>query len=277
MKLGFHISISGGLKNVCKRALIRNCETIQVFSRNPRGWDYKELNDEDCTIFKEQITANDITPVFVHLPYLINLGSNNIELYKKSIASLIEDLKRAEKIGAQFLISHSGSNPDLDEGIEKMIQAIKSALSTVDNRVIILIENTAGGGNEFGYAFEHIKKIIDGVNSNRIGMVFDTAHAFAAGYELRTEKGVDETLGILDRLVGLRRVHLVHFNDSMAEFGSRKDRHWHIGKGKIGKGMGFIINHPKLKHLPFIMETPRNDTEEDLMNMDIARKLIKNP
>ncbi|MEO0184633.1 MAG: deoxyribonuclease IV [candidate division WOR-3 bacterium] len=277
MKLGFHISIMGGFKNVVARAKKRNCETIQIFSRNPRGWKYKSIDEEDCQVFKEQIRENNISPIFVHLPYLINLGSDNNELFKKSIASLTEDLKRAKKLGARYLITHCGSNKNAKTGIRRMAQAIIQAFIEVDNDVTLLIENTAGSGNEFGYDFEQLRGILDAVNSNRIGIVFDTAHAFAAGYELKTKKGVDETIKKMERIVGIERVHLIHFNDSMTKIGSRKDRHWHIGKGEIGAGMKFIINHSALRHLPFIMETPRTNTKEDLLNLKVVREMIKRP
>jgi len=277
MKLGFHISIAGGFKYVCTRAKQTESETIQVFSRNPRSWKYKDIDDEDCAIFKKQIIDYDIAPVFVHLPYLNNLGSGNDVLYERSIVSLMEDLKRAEKLNAEYLITHSGSNLDIKSGIKRMIEAIIKALSHINNNVIILVENTAGSGNEFGYNFEQLGEIIKGVNSRRIGVVFDTAHAFAAGYELRTEKGVNETITILEKFIGLDYVYLIHFNDSLAKLGSKKDRHWHIGKGEIGKGMEFIINHPAFKHLPFIMETPRTGINEDLLNMATAKKMIRNP
>jgi len=274
MRLGFHISIAGGFKHVLERAQRRNCETIQLFSRNPRGWKYKKIDEQDCTIFKKQTLENNITPVFIHLPYLINLGSNKDELFNKSIVSLIEDLIRTEKLGAQFLITHSGSNHSAKSGIKRMIESISQAFSQVDNDVILLVENTAGSGKEFGHNFEQLKQILYGVSSKRIGIVFDTAHAFEAGYELRTKKGVDETIRKMEKTVGIERIHLIHFNDSMTKLGSRRDRHWHIGKGEIGRGMEFIINHPVLNHLPFIMETPRIDTEEDLINMSVARKMI---
>ncbi|MGB9721144.1 MAG: deoxyribonuclease IV [bacterium] len=276
MKLGFHISIMGGFRNVLTRAKRRNCETIQIFSRNPRGWKYKDIDEEDSQVFKKQIRDSNIAPIFVHLPYLINLGSHNNELFNKSIASLTADLIRTEKLGARYLITHSGSNQNVKAGIKRMVKAIIQAFVQVDNDVVLLVENTAGSGNEFGHKFEQLKEILDGVGSDRIGIVFDTAHAFEAGYELRTKKGVDETISRLERIIGIERVHLVHFNDSRTKIGSKRDRHWHIGKGEIGRGMKFIINHSALRHLPFIMETPRTDTKEDLVNMSIARKMIKN-
>ncbi len=277
MRLGFHISIAGGFKNVIERARKRNCQTIQIFSCNPRSWKHKDIDEVDCQAFKRLVQENEVTPVFVHLPYLINLGSENDELFHRSISALIEDLIRTEKLGAQYLILHSGSNNNAKSGIRRMVQGINQAFDEIDTKIILLIENTAGSGNEFGYNFEQLCEILDGIHSNRTGIVFDTAHAFEAGYELRTRKGVDETIRKMEKILGMERVFLVHFNDSMTKIGSRIDRHWHIGKGEIGKGMRFIINHPALTDLPFIMETPRTDTEEDISNMAIARKMIRKP
>ncbi|MEO0161647.1 MAG: deoxyribonuclease IV [candidate division WOR-3 bacterium] len=277
MKLGFHISIAGGFKNVYQRAKAVECETIQLFSRNPRSWKYKTIPVEDSSIFKEQIKNGQISPVFIHTPYLINLGSERSSLFQYSLASLIEELKRAETLNADYLITHSGKHPDVKTGIKKMAQALTVALSEVKNKIIVLIENTAGSGNEFGYKFEHLRALLDELDPYRTGIVFDTCHAFAAGYELRTEQGVEETIKVLDNLIGIQRVHLVHLNDSLCELGSRKDRHWHIGKGKIGSGIKFIVNHPALNHLPFIMETPRSTVKDDLTNLNTVRKMIRNP
>ncbi len=259
-----------------KRALKTKCQTIQIFSRNPRGWKYKEIDNNDCLEFKKGMTDHKITPIFVHLPYLANLGSNNKELLNLSVNTLINELRRAEKLGAQFVIAHCGSNPVIEAGIMLMIKSISRAFSQVTNNVHILIENTCGSGNEFGYDFQHLSQIIDGVGSNRVGIVFDTAHAFQAGYDLRTKRAVADTIRILDKTLGIERLQLVHLNDSLTDLGSRKDRHWHIGKGKIGKGMKFIINHPGLRHVPFIMETPRKSFRDDLMNMRTVQKMKKN-
>ncbi len=274
MRLGFHISIVGGFKKVLNRAQKTKCQTIQLFSRNPRGWRQKNIEFNDCAIFRNDIKENGIFPVFVHLPYLANLGSSNERLLKRSVNSLIQELQRSEKLGAQFVIAHCGSNPVAKAGTKLMIESIIRAFLRVRNDVRLLIENTAGSGNEFGHNFEQLKEIIDGVGSDRIGIALDTAHVFQAGYDLRTKKAVNNTIQRIEKVLNIDRIHLIHFNDSLTELGSRKDRHWHVGKGRIGKGMRFIINHPALRHLPFIMETPRTSYEDDLMNMTAARNMI---
>jgi deoxyribonuclease-4 len=174
---------------------------------------------------------------------------------------------------------HIGKRMGTDEenALKNVAWGINEAFSQVKNKVILLLENTAGMGSEVGYNFESIKKIIDLVeDKERIGLVMDTAHIFEAGYNIATKEGLDETLRELDNLIGLRKLYLLHLNDSKTDLGSRVDRHWHIGKGKIGReGFKNILNHPLLKHLPAILETPKNDTKWDLMNLKMVRSLLE--
>ena len=158
--------------------------------------------------------------------------------------------------------------------MERMIKGIDQVFQKISNEVTLLLENTAGGGNELGHDFSQLRQILDGVRyRKRIGVVLDTAHAFAAGYDLRTRDTVNRTISEFDRVVGLDRMFLIHLNDSKTGCGSHRDQHWHIAKGKIGQGMSHILQHPALQHLPFIMETPRKDIREDKMNMKMAKKL----
>jgi len=279
LRFGFHISIARGFSKVAEIAQKAGCETIQLFSRNPRGWKYRGLNLDEAEQFKVQCASSDIFPCFLHLPYLPNLAAAKRELYLKSINSLCEDLRRAETLGIPFLIVHVGNRVSLgeEEAIRKVVGGINQSLERVSNRVSILLENTAGQGTELGFHFSQLGEILHGVkNKKRIGICLDTAHAFAAGYNLSTKKGLDETLKEFDRLIGLKYLHLLHLNDSKTPLASRSDRHWHIGKGHIGlKGFRNIVNHPLLTHLPGIMETPRKDQEDDARNMKVMRSLIK--
>jgi deoxyribonuclease-4 len=276
MKLGFHISIARGFDRVVSQALDRRCRTIQLFSRNPRGWKFGPLDKSAIQTFRKELAQHDIAPVFVHMPYLVNLAASDPDLYSRSVASLEADLERSGFLGARYLIMHAGSNKDEKNGIALMIEGINRAFHRMDNGVMLLIENTAGCGNALGGSFEQLGEIINGVTAReRIGIVLDTAHAFAAGYDLRTKKQVDDILGLFEQIIGLGRLRLVHFNDSRTELGSRHDRHWHVGKGRIGKGMSHIINHPALASVPFIMETPRASDRDDLMNMKKAKSLIR--
>ena len=278
MRLGFHVSIAGGFKNVVRRARERRSETIQLFSRNPRAWKYGPLVESDIAVFRKEIVEHDIWPIFVHTPYLINLASTEKNLFRKSLDAIIEDLKRSGRLGASFLITHVGSATNVKKGIEQMSSGINMALHQVKNEVNLLLENTAGSGNELGHTFEQLKAIIDRIEQHsRIGVVLDTAHAFAAGYDLRTQAAVNRSLVAFDRTIGLGKLHLIHLNDSKTDLGSRSDRHWHISQGKIGQGMYHILHHNALRNLPFIMETPRTNLKEDLMNMTKVRQLLNQP
>lgn len=278
MRFGFHISISGGFSKVVEKAEIRSCETIQFFSRNPRGWKYGPLDNNDVETFRTSLQSSGLFPLFLHLPYLPNVASKESKFYSRSIDSIVTDLERAEQLGASYLIIHIGHRMECseNEAIEAVAWAINQAFGRVRNSVVLLLENTAGQGTEIGYEFSQIKKIIQGVEEReRIGICLDIAHAFEAGYDLSNKDGIERTLESFDQVIGLKRLHLLHLNDSKTPLGSRKDRHWHIGEGYIGlEGFQWLVNHPLLKHLPGIMETPRKDTVEDLKNMKVIRSLV---
>jgi deoxyribonuclease-4 len=278
MRFGFHISIAGGFSKVSERAKVRNCETIQFFSRNPRGWASSPLDGNEVEKFQSSLKSSGLSPIFLHLPYLPNIASTRSKFYSRSIDSIIMDLERAEQLGAPYLIIHIGHRLESseEEAIEAVSQGINQAFERGRNSVILLLENTAGQGSEIGYSFEQIKKIIAGVEEKkRMGVCLDTAHSFEAGYDLSTKEGIERTLESFDKMIGLKRLHLLHLNDSKTPLGSRKDRHWHIGEGYIGvEGFRYLINHPFLQPLPGIMETPRKDTVEDLKNMKVIRSLL---
>lgn len=279
MRFGFHISISGGFSRVVGRARRLRCQTIQIFSRNPRQWKSNPIREEEVKIFKRDIEREEIYPVFVHMPYLPNIASPLGNLYSRSIRSVCEDLIRGESLGASYLVLHLGSssNSNQSEAIGRIGEAINKVFEQVKNKVVLLLENTAGQGTEVGYTFLQIKAIIDEVeDKNRIGICLDTAHAFEAGYDLSKRKGLKETVKEFDSLVGLDKLHLLHLNDSRTSLGSHIDRHWHIGEGYIGiLGFRRIVNHPQLSHLSAIMETPRKNEEDDLKNMSVARGLLE--
>jgi deoxyribonuclease-4 len=280
MRFGFHISIAGGFSKVIERARRRECETIQLFSRNPRGWAYTPLDPQEVNHFREDFSHSAIFPLFVHMPYLPNLASNDRNLYEKSLHALEVDLGRTSSLGAPYLIIHVGHRVLLseDEAIQRIAEGINVAFQKVNNSVILLLENTAGQGTEVGHNFSQLRKIIEGVDEReRMGVCLDTAHAFAAGYDLSKPDGLERTLEEFEERVGLERLHLVHLNDTRSSLGSHVDRHWHIGEGNIGlEGFGDIVNHPLLVNLPGIMETPRKDDVEDLKNMEVIRGLVRN-
>jgi deoxyribonuclease-4 len=279
MRLGFHISIAGGLSRVVPRAIKLGCETIQFFSRNPRAWRNSLVHRDEIQRFKEALAQTDIFPIFLHTPYVLNLASQDRDLYARSISYLGDELEQAARMGASFVIVHSGNKLRSEEkgALQRVAQAVNKAFVRANNSVQLLLENTAGQGTEIGYKISHFQEIITQVEDrDRIGICLDTAHAFTAGYDLATAQGLDHMIEEFDALLGLPKLKALHLNDSKMPFGSKKDRHWHIGRGDIGRsGFSKIINHPKLAHLPGIMETPRQSNADDRRNMKAMRSLIQ--
>ncbi|MFA5340130.1 MAG: deoxyribonuclease IV [Candidatus Omnitrophota bacterium] len=288
MKLGVHVSIAGHIYEAVDRAASLGCNTFQIFSRNPRGWEALALVPADVEEFKKRRKEKKISPVVVHIPYLINLCSGDDALWRRSVDAYIEDIKRADTLGADYFVTHLGSPKDKgrDYGIERfskgMVEAVtrvKSRLSGTKQGLMILLENTAGGGDSIGSKFEDIAEIIKNVRAKTgvdVGMCLDTAHTFEAGFDDSTGEGLEATLKKIDSTVGLGKIKVVHFNDSLSEMGSHNDRHWHIGKGKIGAGgMKRIINHPKLRGCAFILETPKETEDADKKNLAAVRKMRK--
>lgn len=277
MRFGFHISIAQGVSTVIEKAQNIRCETIQLFSRNPRGWDYKSLPPEEIESFQAKLQKSDISPCFLHLPYLPNLASADKDLYAKSVDSLCADLERAGALTIPFLVVHVGKRLALSEGraMARVATAANRSLKKVPNKVMILLENTAGQGTELGANFAQLRDILSAIDDrSRVGICLDVAHAFQAGYDVSTRTGLDATLAEFDHLIGLQHLHLLHLNDSKTPLGSHADRHWHIGQGHIGlEGFRNIVNHPLLVHLPGIMETPRADEKDDRRNMRVVRRL----
>ncbi|KPK41805.1 MAG: hypothetical protein AMJ78_04515 [Omnitrophica WOR_2 bacterium SM23_29] len=279
MKLGVHVSIAGHIYEAVDRAAQLRCDTFQIFSRNPRGWAVTKLDPKDAEEFKRRRKEKSIAPVVVHIPYLINLCSPEENLWKRSVNAYIEDIKRADMLGAEYFVTHLGSHKGKGEefGISRFSSGLNEAIKKTEPKLMILLENTAGSGNWLGYKFEHLKTIIDKIKDKKhIGICLDTAHTFESGYDVKTKAGLDSTLRKIDSIVGLDKIKVIHLNDSKTAFGSHADRHWHIGKGEIGmNGMSLILNHPKLKGLPFILETPKKDLKDDRTNLATVRKLAK--
>ncbi|MBM3243408.1 MAG: deoxyribonuclease IV [Candidatus Omnitrophica bacterium] len=280
MTLGVHISGAGKIYETLSRAHELGCSTMQIFARNPQQWQGKPLDRQDVEEFRARRKKLKIDPVFIHISYLINLASPNPRLYKGSISAYISDIREAERLGADYIVTHMGSHKDTSEedGIKRLTLALNKILDeTKQSKVGVLLENTSGSGSWLGYKFEHQKKIITGLkNKSRVGLCLDTAHAYLAGYDLRTQKGLAAMLDEIERLVGIKLIKLVHLNDAYGELASHHDRHDHIGKGKIGlEGMRGIINHPRLRNIPMILETPKDSPTSDKINLNLVRKLAK--
>jgi deoxyribonuclease IV len=278
VKVGVHVSIAGSLDLAVDRAMNAGCDVFQIFSRNPRGWRFGPLSDEISTAFTTKIQSSGIIPVD-HMPYLPNLASPKPDLYEKSVATLSAELERCGRLNIPYLVTHLGHH--LGDGIAggrlRVISAINTALGDSESNVILLLENTAGEKNSVGSSFEHIRGIMDGLEkNNRVGVCFDTCHAFAAGYELRTEAGIADTLAQFEDQIGIKNLRIIHLNDSKGDRGSSLDRHEHIGMGFIGEdGFRRILHHPVFSALPLICETPVDDRRDDIGNIAKVRELAK--
>ena len=280
MYIGAHVSASGNIYESLDRAKLLDCNAMQIFSRNPRQWRQLELSTEDIEEFKKRRKKYKIEKVVVHIPYLINLASPYKILYRKSIRAYIEDLNEADKIGAEFLVTHMGSHSKTTElaGIDRFASALNTIFEkTKGIKTKLLLENTSGSGSWLGYKFVHHRMIYNRVEQTEcLGMCLDTAHAFAAGYDLKSEVGLNSMLSEIDELIGIDQIGVIHFNDSKKDFSSRLDQHENIGKGKIGlTALQRIVKHPKLKNCVFILETPKYNKDDDKLNLSITKKFAK--
>jgi deoxyribonuclease-4 len=277
-RIGFHAPVAGGLQNALLKAKSLRCDTVQIFSRNPRGWKAKELTGEEVETFKRVRRETEIAPVVIHANYLINLAAADEVIREKSVASFREEVERGQVLGADYLVVHPGSARGACEtdAVRTCADSLRAACDGLDlSRFRVLLENTAGQGACIGHRFEHLRDIIAACPDLNLGVCFDTAHAFTAGYDLRAEDGLSATFDALERNVGTEHVRAVHFNDSKADYNSRVDRHWHIGLGHIGReALARVAAHPKLAHAAFILETPQDISGDDESNLAALRSFI---
>ncbi len=281
MLLGAHMSINGGVHTAFERGNQIGCTTMQIFSKNNNQWKGKPLTDADVVNYKKEAKKTNIKPVVVHSSYLINLCAANKTTLKKSRESFLDEVERCRLLGIPSFVFHPGSHVGQgeDTGLKKIAESLNILHEqTKGYRVKSVVEVTAGQGSNLGYRFEQIRKLIDMVdNKRRMGVCVDTCHLFAAGYDIATEKGYEQTFREFDDIIGLKRLLVIHLNDSKGALGSRIDRHEHIGKGKIGdNGFSLIMNDKRFKDIPKILETPKGaDMEEDVMNMRRLRRYVK--
>ena len=278
MQIGCHVSISGSIDRSIDNAIERKCTAFQIFSRSPRSWHAKNFTETELNNFKTKMAHSEIDrfATTVHMPYLPNLSSPNTDAYKKSVDTLVKEVERCGNLGIPNLVTHLGSHLGTgeEEGMKRLIKALMKA-AEVKNDVTILLENTAGQKNSVGSSFEQFASIFFQLKpSNRFGVCFDTCHAFAAGYDLRTTATAKDTLKKFDESVGLEYLKILHLNDSKGELGSRLDRHFHIGLGNIGEeGMSIVIKTMNKNKIPMILETPIDDTRDDFGNIKKAKEL----
>ena len=276
--LGFHVSISGGIDQSVDRALVIGCTTFQIFTRNPRGWAFKPLDEEEAGLFREKRRKAGYRMVVAHMPYLPNLATSVRAYQKKSRASLREEVARCSTLGIDYLVAHIGSHMGKGtmQGVRNVVEACNEALDASPGTTTLLIETMAGQKNSVGSRFEELRLILDGVkDSRRMGVCVDTCHVFASGFDLSNAPAVERTMGLFADIVGKERLRVVHLNDSKGSLGSGLDRHEHIGMGHIGeKGFRAFLRYDGIARLPILMETPVDARRKDEENMRLVRRLL---
>jgi deoxyribonuclease-4 len=274
------MSTAGGVSKAFERGQSIGCDTIQIFTRNQNRWDSKPLDPDEIAKWRAAAAATGIAPAVSHASYLINLGSPDDALWEKSIAALIDELQRAEALGLLGVVLHPGAHMEQGEeaGIARVATGLDQAhAATPGYQTLTLLEITAGQGTTLGYKFEQLAAMrSQAAEPARLGICFDTCHAFAAGYDFRTPEGYAAMVEEFDRVIGLPHLRCFHFNDSKGALGNRKDRHEHIGQGGIGlSGFAQILNDPRFAAVPMILETPKSDDmHEDVENLAALRGLL---
>jgi len=279
--LGAHESVSGGLYRAFDHITSVGGESLQIFTRNQRQWQTPPLSKEELEQFRGRWREAGGIPVASHASYLINLGSGKEEQAARSVASFTEEIKRCDQLGILWAVIHPGSHggDGIEAGLENVVRYLDKVFESVGggSKVKVLLETTAGQGTGLGSRFEELAWIIDSSQfSDRLGVCLDTCHVFAAGYDFRTQKTYEDTFTLIEKTVGLERIHFFHLNDSKKDLGSKVDRHEHIGEGKIGlEGFRLLLNDPRFAGHPMTLETPKGkDLEEDRVNLAKLRSLL---
>jgi deoxyribonuclease IV len=274
MLLGAHLSIAGGYINALTEAKRIGADAVQIFTKNQRFWREKEVSDDEAKAFRKAMKPNGVKQVFSHSIYLISLGSENSDIIEKSILSLAMELRRCQALGLTHTVLHPGAAGTLQpaKAIRRIAGHIRNVLeATAGNPVKILLENTAGQGTSVGGKIENLGRLIEEIGSERVGVCIDTCHAFAAGYDIRTEKGMENLIGLIEKSVGLERLLCFHINDSKGALGSRLDRHAHIGEGLLGlEPFRYILKN--FKKVPKVTELPK-ENDADVRNLVLLRSL----
>jgi deoxyribonuclease-4 len=278
MRIGSHVSIAGGVWNAPSNAAKVGCEVFQIFSRSPHGGPVKPITPDVIGQFQSEMKKYKLDTFYIHTPYFINFASAKNNIRYGSISVVRQELERGSLLGCKAIMTHLGSFGELTdkEGLEIVSKSISKVLEGYEGSTQLLLEISAGAGRVVGDTFEEIVAILENklVSKYDVGVCFDTCHAFASGYDLRTKKNVDATLKQFDKVIGLEKLVMVHANDSMAEIGKHLDRHQHIGKGHIGQeGFKALVNHEHLGKLDWILETPKDDPKDDPNNISTIDKL----
>ena len=279
--IGAHHSIAGGTPRAVERAVSTGCRVLQIFVKNNSRWVGKEIDAPEAREFRRSAQSASLPHVAAHASYLINLASPAAALRRQSVAALVDEVQRCARLGIHDLVLHPGSHGGEGEaaGVARLAASLDEALdSTAGSRVRILLETAAGQGNAIGHTFEQLRDVLGAVrNRRRVAVCFDTCHVHAAGYDLVTRRGWEETVAAFDRTVGLRRLRAVHVNDSRRPRGSRVDRHEHIGKGSIGEaGFRNLLADVRFAAVPKFLETPKDEALDfDRRNLATLRRLAR--
>ncbi len=277
------MSTAGGVARAIDRGCAIGCTAMQIFVKNNMQWFAPPLQEREVNAFREHPSRHSLRCIFGHSGYLINLAARDPTFHKLSLRSLREELARADRLGLPFLVLHPGAH--MGQGVEVGLQKVVTSLDAICRkmpkiRTRIALETTAGQGSSLGRTFEELAFILRGCREpERLCVCIDTAHLFAAGYDLGTEEGVRRTFAQFQSVIGFDRLAAVHMNDSKAAGGSRVDRHEHIGKGKIGLHVfRHIMREPPFRNIPKVIETPKGrDMAEDIVNLGMLRSLLHEP
>lgn len=273
MRIGAHASIAGGVSNAVEEQLEYDGNCGQIFSHSPQVWQDPSLEETEVTSFREQSREADIGPWVIHSSYLVNLCTPKDDLRERSVGSLQAEVEAADRLGIEYVNVHLGAHTGA--GVEDGLANAVNALDELDvpDGVTVLVESDAGSGTKLGDQFEHLGTVLDRSEQD-LGVCLDTAHLFAAGYDLSTPDAVDDTVSTFTEEVGIENLACIHLNDSKHACGTNKDEHAHLGEGEIGEnGMAAVLNHPELRDLPFILETPTEDGRGFAWNVERAREL----
>lgn len=276
-KIGAHISAAGDISQAPLRAVTAGCECFQFFSRPPQGGPAKEITEKLADDFKSNSKKHNLES-YIHTPYYINLASAKNNIYYGSIKVIREELERGSLLGAKYVMAHMGSSKELGEkvGLKKAIEGLDQIMKGYKGTTELLLEISAGAGAIIGDTFEELGAMIHSakLKKYKIGICFDTAHAFASGYDLRNAKAVTATFKQFDKIIGKEKLKLIHANDSLVDLNAKKDRHAHIGEGKIGlEGFKAIVAYAKKQKINLVLETPHDGHEDLALLKDI--KILK--
>jgi deoxyribonuclease-4 len=271
MLIGAHVSPAGGPAKAVERGVERGARAIQIFNQSPRMWKPTVYGDEAVAAFHEAMAASDVDALLIHAVYLLNAASEDPEIRAKTLTSLIASLRAGDALGAVGVVLHPGSakTGEVPPAIKRAGEVIKEALAESESCALHL-ENTAGAGGTLGRSFHELAALIDAAGGDdRLGMCLDSCHLYASGFDIRTEEGLTSVLDECDAVVGIDRLHSLHFNDSQGALGSNRDRHADVGQGELGEdGCAVFLSEPRFDGLPVILETPGPDkkgpTKEEL-------------